>query len=99
MLNHVLLGNNQKKLTIFLHGMMGNLRNLKPLANSPDIKEKTDALLIDLPNHGSSPHISQCTVPEMARSVHNLLSNLNMHSKYEKSNIYSFKSKNTFFAL
>ena len=68
-LKHILLNNNKKVLTIFIHGFMGNHKDLEHIATNPKITNKTDCLLMDLINHGDSPHTSSFNWNEMTQDV------------------------------
>ncbi|MDO4241486.1 MAG: alpha/beta fold hydrolase [Microbacteriaceae bacterium] len=54
-------------LTVFLHGLMGRGKNFTQTALA--LKPVTSSLLIDLPNHGSSPWTAEFNYRDMAAAV------------------------------
>ena len=93
-LNYHLLSQNKSKLTVFLHGFLGNLRNLKPIANHSKFKEHSDSLLIDVTNHGHSYHKSPITFSDMSSDVKQTMIDLDIFSKYNDGKIASFAVSN-----
>lgn len=57
---------------VFLHGLLGNGKNLRTFAREFCRKQQARGILVDLPGHGSSKHCLEAT-----RSVQNCLSGLN----------------------
>ena len=72
-LNHKTYGNTGPHLVI-LHGLFGNLDNWQTLAR----RWATDytVVLVDLRNHGRSPHAEEMTYPLMAQDIAELLETL-----------------------
>lgn len=56
---------------IILHGLYGSGRNWLSFARS--VSERYTVYLLDLRNHGKSPHTSSCTYGEMAQDVMGLV--------------------------
>ncbi|MBM7072631.1 alpha/beta fold hydrolase [Shewanella sp. 202IG2-18] len=56
-MNYVVSG--QGAPVVLLHGLFGNLDNLKSLGN--ELEQKHQVIRIDLPNHGQSLHINDLT--------------------------------------
>ena len=56
---------------IFLHGLLGNGRNLRTLAQTVIARStaKANALLVDLPGHGQSRHIPCTSLHQAAQAV------------------------------
>ncbi|WP_462417499.1 alpha/beta fold hydrolase [Kytococcus sp. Marseille-QA3725] len=52
---------------VFLHGLMGQGRNFRTV--SKDLADYATSLLVDLPNHGSSPHTEEFDYVQMAEAV------------------------------
>ena len=72
-LNHKTYGTTGPAL-VLLHGLFGSLENWQTLARrwSEDFR----VVLVDLRNHGRSPHHDEMTYPAMARDVAELLETL-----------------------
>jgi pimeloyl-ACP methyl ester carboxylesterase len=85
-LNHMLLKNNNQSLTIFLHGFLGNLRNLKPIGQNKKFKNLSDSLFLDLTNHGNSYHKTPFEFCDMSDDVYETLLDLDIFSTYNKGN-------------
>ena len=67
---------------VILHGLFGSGDNWRSLAK--DFAEQAEArvILVDLPNHGSSPHTDDMHYPRMAEEVHKLMSHLTLDSAF-----------------
>ena len=78
-LNHKTYGTAGPTLVI-LHGLFGNLDNWQTLAR----KWATDytVVLLDLRNHGRSPHAEEMSYPLMAQDVAETLEALDIHTCY-----------------
>jgi esterase len=61
----------QKTPITFLHGMLGNKNNFKGAVKS--MHDDVRAILVDLTNHGHSPHDDSATISTMADDVHETL--------------------------
>ena len=75
-LNHKTYGNTGPHLVI-LHGLFGNLDNWQTLARR--WAADYTVVLVDLRNHGRSPHAEEMTYPLMAQDVAELLETLAIH--------------------
>ncbi|MCG9696739.1 alpha/beta fold hydrolase [Shewanella sp. Isolate11] len=60
---------------ILIHGLFGDLDNLKALGNS---LSEHQVIRVDLPNHGKSPHWDAMDYPSLAQAMVNLLDQLNI---------------------
>ena len=95
-INKLLNINNKNIITVFLHGFMGNYQDLQHIANHNHIKNITDTLLLDLPNHGDSFHNSSFSIPDITHDIHNAIQELDVFSKYSQginhfnNNIWNF---------
>lgn len=63
---HLVEGGDER--IVFLHGLMGQGRNFRTVAKELD--DYASSLLVDLPNHGASPHTEEFDYVEMAQAVH-----------------------------
>lgn len=61
------------KPVIFLHGLLGNISNWRPIARDPTIGGNRDCYLVDLRNHGRSPHSLSMNLREMTRDIFQLI--------------------------
>ncbi|MCL1065606.1 alpha/beta fold hydrolase [Shewanella olleyana] len=61
---------------ILIHGLFGNLDNLKNLAST--LEENYQVIRVDLPNHGKSEHWEFMDYPSLAKECVNLLEELNL---------------------
>ncbi|GIU53055.1 MULTISPECIES: alpha/beta fold hydrolase [Shewanella] len=61
---------------ILIHGLFGNLDNLKNLANA--LEENHQVIRVDLPNHGKSMHWQHMDYPSLADECVKLLHKLNL---------------------
>ncbi len=52
---------------VILHGLFGSANNWNRIAR--DLAEDHRVVMLDLPNHGQSPHVADMTYPAMARAV------------------------------
>ncbi len=64
----------QGPAVVLIHGLFGNLDNLKNLANA--LEPHYQVIRVDLPNHGQSQHWQQMDYPQLAQECVNLLSTL-----------------------
>ena len=65
--------------TIFIiHGLFGSLSNLYSLASV--LQEQHHTILVDLRNHGSSPHSENMSYQDMADDIFTLADHLNIES-------------------
>ncbi|MXR67306.1 alpha/beta fold hydrolase [Shewanella sp. JBTF-M18] len=64
---------------ILIHGLFGNLDNLKSLGNSLD---KHQVIRLDVPNHGLSPHWPNMDYPMLAEAVIGLMDELELESAH-----------------
>ena len=62
---HLVEGGDER--VVFLHGLMGQGRNFRTVAK--DLDDYASSLLVDLPNHGASPHTETFDYVEMAEAV------------------------------
>ncbi|MCE9678741.1 alpha/beta fold hydrolase [Shewanella sp. AS1] len=62
-----------KTCVVLIHGLFGDLDNLKALANT---LEEHQVLRLDVPNHGNSPHWAEMDYPSLAKAVVDLLGRL-----------------------
>jgi len=62
------------EIIFLIHGLFGSLTNLSTLAK--ELQEKCHIVLIDLRNHGQSPHSDSMTYPEMVADVFELADHL-----------------------
>ena len=81
---------NHSKVTIFLHGFLGNARNLKPLASHPLIASQSDSVLFDVTNHGDSFHRNSFEFSDLTEDVVNSMKQLNLFEEYEQG-LFLFK--------
>lgn len=63
-----------------LHGMFGSLSNLGLLGRS--LTEHYRVIMVDLRNHGDSPHHPEMNYPVMADDIVRLMDNLNIESAH-----------------
>lgn len=76
-LNYETLGSDQAQTTIMLiHGLFGDLDNLKTLARQ--LAEDYHCILVDVRNHGDSPHSDVMTYPAMATDIKALMQKLGL---------------------
>ncbi|WP_144208033.1 alpha/beta fold hydrolase [Shewanella donghaensis] len=61
---------------VLIHGLFGNLDNLKNLANA--LEENHQVIRVDLPNHGLSEHWQHMDYPSLANECVELLKTLNL---------------------
>lgn len=64
---------------ILIHGLFGNLDNLKTLANS---LTEHQVIRVDVPNHGLSPHWPTMNYPMLAKAMVELLDDLSLTSAH-----------------
>ena len=70
MLNYQSMGDPRFPNLIILHGLMGSSRNWLSLAKQ--LEAYYNIFLIDLRNHGASPHFDSMTYKEMADDIHHI---------------------------
>lgn len=76
-LNYEIIGAKDAKATIILiHGLFGDLDNLKTLAR--ELADNYQCVLIDVRNHGDSPHSEVMNYPAMAADVQALMERLEL---------------------
>ncbi|QIR16168.1 alpha/beta fold hydrolase [Shewanella aestuarii] len=75
-MNYAISGKGQP--VILLHGLFGNLDNLKSLAKA--LENRFQVIRVDLPNHGQSPHWSCMDYPALAQAVIDLMNELSLKS-------------------
>ncbi|WP_076540957.1 alpha/beta fold hydrolase [Shewanella sp. UCD-KL21] len=61
---------------VLIHGLFGNLDNLKNLANALEVNHQV--IRVDLPNHGLSEHWQYLDYPRLAQACVDLLDSLNL---------------------
>ena len=71
-LNYEVLGTG--KPIVILHGLLGAGRNLRALARK--LSDTYSVFLLDLRNHGNSPHSASMSYPEMASDVASIVSDI-----------------------
>ncbi|QYJ84564.1 alpha/beta fold hydrolase [Shewanella mesophila] len=76
-LNYQISGNGTP--VILIHGLFGNLDNLKTLANSLSDHR---VIRVDVPNHGLSPHWQVMDYPSLAKAMTQLLAELSIDSAH-----------------
>lgn len=74
MLNHKIFG--QGNPLIILHGLFGSLDNWQSIGKR--WAESHQVILVDLPNHGKSPHTESFSYEQMANEVAGLIQSLNL---------------------
>ncbi|OAV43530.1 alpha/beta fold hydrolase [Lewinella sp. 4G2] len=78
MLHHKVFGTGQP--LVILHGLFGMLDNWKTLARQ--WAENYQVILVDLPNHGRSPHVDEFSYAGMADAVVELIEHLELPPVY-----------------
>lgn len=73
---------NAKDLCILLHGLYGSSDNLLSLAKA--LQTDNHVLLIDLPNHGRSPHSDSHTYESICKDIWDSVSDIEAISVYNK---------------
>ena len=76
-LNYQISGNGTP--VILIHGLFGNLDNLKTLANS---LADHRVIRVDVPNHGLSPHWQVMDYPSLAKAMTQLLDELSIDNAH-----------------
>lgn len=66
-LTYEVIKGNPARVTVFLHGLMGRGRNFLQIAN--ELTTVTTSILVDQPNHGTSPWTLNFSYAEMADRV------------------------------
>ncbi len=66
-LNYISLGNPQKPVLLILHGFLGSLDNWKFF--SKQLQDDFHIFIVDLPNHGHSPHSEDFSYEAMAQNI------------------------------
>ena len=75
-LNHKIVGSGPP--LIILHGLFGMLDNWRTVAKLLEVKFQ--CILVDLRNHGKSPHTNEMNYKVMADDLHELMNTLNIPS-------------------
>ena len=70
------ISSGQGSAVILIHGLFGNLDNLKGLGKS--LEETHQVVRIDVPNHGLSPHWQKMDYPLLAQAVIELMDSLQL---------------------
>eukprot|EP00049_Salpingoeca_infusionum_P024735 m.16838 g.16838 ORF g.16838 m.16838 type:complete len:338 (+) comp7244_c0_seq1:118-1131(+) len=65
---------------VFLHGMFGSLANFRTLSKQICEATKSKVVLVDLRNHGASPHAKAMSYPVMAEDLLHTLDELGVSS-------------------
>ncbi|MCL1077501.1 alpha/beta fold hydrolase [Parashewanella spongiae] len=73
-MNYVVSG--QGTAVILLHGLFGNLDNLKTLSNELDTHYQV--IRVDLPNHGKSMHTDELTFDDITHELSGIFKKLNL---------------------
>lgn len=68
-LHYQFLNRNARQSIIFLHGILGNHKNLSSVANFKSIKTNFNSYLIDLRNHGQSFHTLRNRITDHAEDI------------------------------
>ncbi|QYJ99821.1 alpha/beta fold hydrolase [Shewanella psychrotolerans] len=76
-LNYQISGNGTP--VILIHGLFGNLDNLRTLANALTDHQ---VIRVDVPNHGLSPHWQKMDYPSLAQAMTQLLDELSIDSAH-----------------
>lgn len=79
-LNHETLGTPENPCVLLIHGLFGDLDNLKSISRA--LSDAYYVINIDLRNHGQSPWVSSMSFPEMANDVLALLDKLNIEQTH-----------------
>lgn len=77
-MNYISTG--QGPVVILIHGLFGNLDNLKNLSKS--LESNYRVVRVDVPNHGLSPHWSTMNYPALARAVIELMDELSINEAH-----------------
>lgn len=70
------ISSGQGSAVILIHGLFGNLDNLKGLSKS--LEERHSVVRVDVPNHGLSPHWQKMDYPLLAKAVIELMDSLQL---------------------
>ena len=65
---------NKTEIIFIIHGLFGSLSNLSTLAK--ELQVKFHVILIDVRNHGKSPHSDTMSYPEMVDDIFKLADHL-----------------------
>lgn len=74
------ISSGQGSAVILIHGLFGNLDNLKGLARS--LEANHQVIRVDVPNHGLSPHWDQMDYPSLAQAIIALIDQLGLASAH-----------------
>lgn len=77
-MNYISTG--QGPVVILIHGLFGNLDNLKNLSKS--LEKNYRVLRVDVPNHGLSPHWSAMNYPALASAMVELMDTLSIEQAH-----------------
>ena len=70
------ISSGQGSAVILIHGLFGNLDNLKGLGKS--LEDRHRVVRVDVPNHGLSPHWQKMDYPLLAQAVIELMDSLQL---------------------
>ncbi|ACA86554.1 alpha/beta fold hydrolase [Shewanella woodyi] len=70
----------QGPAVILIHGLFGNLDNLKNLSNS--LESHNQVIRVDVPNHGLSPHWPTMNYPALAKAMIELMDELSIEKAH-----------------
>ncbi|AQS35977.1 putative hydrolase or acyltransferase of alpha/beta superfamily [Shewanella psychrophila] len=74
------ISSGQGSAVILIHGLFGNLDNLKGLGRN--LEERHRVVRIDVPNHGLSPHWQKMDYPLLAQAVIELMDSLQIEAAH-----------------
>lgn len=77
-LNFRFFDNKKDQTLIFLHGVLGNFRNLSRIPKYPPLFSNFNIYLLDLRNHGNSFHSSDNSVISHASDIHEFILDQNV---------------------
>jgi len=69
---------NKIEIIFIIHGLFGSLSNLSTLAN--ELQTHSHVVLIDVRNHGKSPHFDSMSYPEMVADIFNVADHLEVET-------------------
>lgn len=80
LLNYQRSGQLDAPTTILIHGLFGDLDNLKRLGR--ELEDSYDVVYLDVRNHGDSFHSEQMSYPELAADVFRLMDHLEINKAH-----------------
>ena len=83
-LNNLLQKNGKSIVTVFLHGFMGDYKTFNNLTQFPEFQRISDALLVDLTNHGDSYHKNNFEFQDFKNDVLSTMEDLKLFTKYDQ---------------